>query len=91
MGPTPHSSDLEEAFRLEVFKMLKKEEKITDNIIENMMGWHHSGFNIYCGERIWPSNSEGLKRLALPMCTLSSEKHYNLLREALAAFNIPRV
>jgi hypothetical protein len=55
---------LEEAFRLEVFKMLKKEEKITDSIIENMMTWHHSGFNVYCGERIWPSNSEGLERLA---------------------------
>jgi hypothetical protein len=64
VGPTPHSSDLEEAFRLEVFKMLKKEEKITDSIIENMLGWHHSGFNVYCGERIWPSNSEGLERLA---------------------------
>jgi hypothetical protein len=29
-----------------------------------MMGWHHSGFNVYCGERIWPSNDEGLERLA---------------------------
>ena len=64
MGPEPRASDLEEAFRLEVFKMLKKEGKITDSIIENMMGWHHSGFNVYCGERIWPSNSEGLERLA---------------------------
>jgi len=33
--------------------MLKKEEKITDLIIENMMGWYRSGFNVYCGERIW--------------------------------------
>ena len=64
VGPDPQSSDLEEAFRLEVFKMLKKEEKITDSIIENMMGWHHSGFNVYCGVRICPSNSEGLEKLA---------------------------
>ncbi|MEW5784127.1 MAG: transposase [Bacillota bacterium] len=56
--------NLEETFRLEVFKMLKKEEKITDRIIENMMGWHYSGFNVYCGKRIWPSNSEGLEWLA---------------------------
>jgi len=44
--------------------MLKKEEKITDSIIENMMSWYHTGFNVFCGERIWPSNSEGLDRLA---------------------------
>ncbi|MEW6663240.1 MAG: transposase [Bacillota bacterium] len=28
------------------------------------MGWHHSGFNVYCGEAIWPSNDKGLERLA---------------------------
>jgi hypothetical protein len=44
--------------------MLKKEGKITDFIIENMMGWHHSGFNVYCGEAIWPSDQEGIERLA---------------------------
>ncbi len=38
VGPTPRLSDLEGTFRLEVFKMLKKEEKITYSIIENMMG-----------------------------------------------------
>ena len=43
VGPGPQSLDLEAAFRLEV--MLKKEGKITDSIIENMMGWHHSGFS----------------------------------------------
>ena len=30
----------------EVFKMLKAEGKITDAIIENMMNWRHSGFNV---------------------------------------------
>jgi len=64
VGPEPQSSDLEEVFRLEVFKMNKKEEKITDSIIGNMIGRHHSGFNVYCGERIWPSNNEGIEKLA---------------------------
>jgi len=49
--------------------MLKAEGKITDVIIENMMNWpparralslrlgeHHSGFNVYCGNAIWPHN-----------------------------------
>jgi NAD-dependent SIR2 family protein deacetylase len=33
----------------QVLKMLKAEGKITDAVIENMMGWRHSGFNVYCG------------------------------------------
>jgi hypothetical protein len=47
VGTSPNSSDLEELFRAEVFKMLKKERKIKDSLIENMMSWHNSGFNVY--------------------------------------------
>jgi hypothetical protein len=62
--PTPQAKDLEEPFRYEVFKMLKAEGKINDVVIENMMNWHHSGFNVYCGNAIWPHNEEGLENLA---------------------------
>ncbi len=62
--PPPNTGDLEKLFRLEVFKMLKAEGKITDVIIENMLNWHHSGFNVYCGKAIWPHNQEGLENLA---------------------------
>ncbi len=71
--PTPKAKDLEEPFRHEVFKMLKAEGKITDVVIKNMMNWppacralslrlgeHHSGFNVYCGNAIWPHNEDGL-------------------------------
>ena len=44
--------------------MLKAEGKINDAVIENMMQWHHSGFNVYCGDAIWPHNQEGLENLA---------------------------
>ncbi len=64
VSPTPKAKDLEDAFRHEVFKMLKAEGKINDAVIENMMGWHHSGFNIYCGPAIWPHDDEGLENLA---------------------------
>ncbi len=60
----PNTSDLEELFRYEVFNMLKAEGKINDVVIENMMNWHHSGFNVYCGKTIWPHNQEGLESLA---------------------------
>jgi hypothetical protein len=38
--------------------------KINDVVIEKMMNWHHSGFNLYCGKAIWPHNEEGLENLA---------------------------
>ncbi len=44
--------------------MLKAEGKINDVVIENMMNWRHSGFNVYCGNAIWPHNEEGLESLA---------------------------
>jgi len=64
VNPAPNPKDLEELFRYEIFKMLKAEGKINDAIIENMMQWHHSGFNVYCGEAIWPQNEQGLENLA---------------------------
>ena len=36
---SPH--ELEDAFRREIFKLLKKEGMITDFIVDNMMTWHH--------------------------------------------------
>jgi len=43
--------------------MLKKEDKINDAIIENMLSWHHSGFQVYIGDRIYPSDKIGLGNL----------------------------
>ena len=57
----PHFEGL---FRYEVFKMLKSEGKINDLVIESMLNWHHSGFNVYCGNAIWPHNEDGLENLA---------------------------
>ncbi len=44
--------------------MLKAEGKVNDAVIENMLSWHHSGFNVYCGPTIWPNNHQGLEDLA---------------------------
>ena len=44
--------------------MLKAEGKIADGLIEKLMNWRHSGFNVYCGDAIWPHNEEGLENLA---------------------------
>lgn len=56
--------DLEEIFQYEVLKMLKKEGKITDAVIENMLSWRHSGFHVYIGDRIFSDDQTGLGNLA---------------------------
>ncbi|NQU65190.1 MAG: transposase, partial [SAR324 cluster bacterium] len=43
---------LEELFRAQVFKMLKKEGKITNQIINKLSTWKHSGFSVDNGVRI---------------------------------------
>ena len=54
----------EKLFRYEVFKLLRSEGKISDAVIENMMGWRHRGFNVFCGPTIWPRDEKGLENLA---------------------------
>ncbi len=44
--------------------MLKAEGNINDAVIENILSWRHSGFNVYCGPTIWPNNDRGLEDLA---------------------------
>ena len=64
MAPGFMVEDLEEACQYEVLKMLKKEGKITDAVIENMLSWHHTGFHVYIGDRIFPDDKTGLGNLA---------------------------
>jgi len=42
---------LEEFFWAEVFKFLKKEGKINDDLVNKLMGWKHSGFSVDNGVR----------------------------------------
>ncbi|MDX9788743.1 MAG: transposase [Desulfobacterales bacterium] len=64
MAPGFMAKDLEKAFQHEVLKMLKKEGKINDAIIENLLSWRHSAFQVYIGGRILPDDETGLEKLA---------------------------
>jgi hypothetical protein len=55
---------LEEIFRYKVFKMLLKNEKITEELVQMVMGWRHSDFNVFCGPRIEPGSEDGRANLA---------------------------
>lgn len=45
------SKELEKLFRYKAFKMLVSRKKTTEDLIDMMMGWRHSGFNVYCGPK----------------------------------------
>ena len=55
---------LEDIFRAEVFKFLKKEGKITSELIRKLMGWRHSGFSINNGVRIKRGDIKGREAIA---------------------------
>ena len=50
---------LEELFPAEVFKFLKKEGKITDELIGKLSSYKHSGFSVDNGVRIKKDDKEG--------------------------------
>ena len=43
--PKVNLKRLEELFRANVFKMLKEEGRINDELINKLMNWRHSGFS----------------------------------------------
>jgi len=50
--PNRDRKELEEIFRPKVLATLKGEGKIHDELIEKLMGWHRSSFNVHAGNRI---------------------------------------
>jgi len=64
VSPSFKLKDLEEIFRHKVFKMLLSKEKITQDLIDMLIKWRHSGFNVFCGPRIQPGEEEAMENLA---------------------------
>jgi hypothetical protein len=55
---------LEEIFRYKVFRLLISKKKITEDIVKLLKSWLHSGFNIFCGNRIQPGDKDAVESLA---------------------------
>lgn len=55
---------LEMLFRKKVFAFLLKRGIIDEGVVENMLSWHHSGFNVHCGPLINVMESERMEKLA---------------------------
>jgi hypothetical protein len=64
VSPSFHLKDLEEIFRHKVFKMLLSKDKITEDLVNMLLSWRHSGFNVYCGPRIQPGDEQAMENIA---------------------------
>ncbi|MBA7582191.1 hypothetical protein ES708_24111 [subsurface metagenome] len=58
------TSNLEKLFIYKIFKMLLSKGLITERTVEFILSWTHSGFGIYCGERIYPGDKKSTENLA---------------------------
>jgi len=70
------ASTLEPLFRHKILSMLKKKGLIGDRVIELIHSWRHSGFNVYCSERIYPRLAQSMENLAryIIRASFSSER-----------------
>ena len=55
---------IEKLFAGLVFKMLLKENMISEELVENMNSWKHSGFSVHCGKLIKTCDANGRKTLS---------------------------
>jgi hypothetical protein len=58
----PHTAEL--LFRHKIFKILKKHGLLSDERIELLMSWKHTGFSVDNSVTVYPSDTAGLERLA---------------------------
>ena len=59
-----NAEELEPLFRHKVLSMLKRKRLITEATIKLITSWRHSGFNVYCTDRIYPGNATSMENLA---------------------------
>jgi len=59
-----NASILEPLFRHKILAMLKKKGLIGERVIELISSWRHSGFNVYCTDRIYPRDTTSMENLA---------------------------
>jgi len=64
VAPPLELKKLETLFRHNVFKMLLAKGKITRELIAMHSSWKHSGFHVFCGNRISPSDDTAMENLA---------------------------
>ena len=64
VAPPFELKKLEAIFRHKVLRMLLSKGKITGELVRMLSGWKHTGFNVFCGNRISPKDDTAMEHLA---------------------------
>ena len=64
VAPSLEMKKLGAIFRHKVFKMLLVRGRITKDLIAMLSSWRHSGFQVFCGQRIFPQDETAMENLA---------------------------
>jgi hypothetical protein len=64
VAPPLDLKKLEAIFRHKVFKMLLAKGRIAQDLIAMLSNWRHSGFQVFCGQRIFPWDETAMENLA---------------------------
>ena len=59
-----NAESLEPLFRHKILSMLKKRGLIAETTIKLILSWRHTGFNVYCSDRIYPRFTQSMENLA---------------------------
>jgi len=82
VAPSLDLKKLEAVFRHKVFKMLLAKGRITRDLIDMLSNWRHSGFQVFCGNRLGPEEETGMENLARYILRASfSQKRMQYLAE----------
>ena len=78
-----NAESLEPLFRHKILSMLKKRGLIGQTTIKLIQSWRHSGFNVYCTDRIYPRDTKSMENLARYIIRASfSQERLNYISEA---------
>ena len=88
VAPPLELKKLEAIFRHKVLKMLLSKGKITQEMIAMLSTCRHSGFNVFCGNRISPKDDTAMENLAryIIRASFSQERMTYLDQEATVAY-----
>lgn len=82
VAPPIQAKELKTVFRAKVFRLLLTAGKINDGLITMLMSWHHSGFNVHCGRRIWSNDEKAMEHVARYIIRASfSQERMTYIRE----------
>ena len=64
VAPPLELKKLEAIFQHKMFRILLNKGKITEEMVRMHSAWKHSGFHVFCGNRISPNDDTAMESLA---------------------------